>query len=153
MTDSFALQPTACYVPPAFTFSLCVSPTPLFCPSSLLQVLRMLQIRKGDLILLRDQAAVAWERCLKHYGETKQSCSSDVEFWADIKVWLSGGGGLGGLTGSWLTASWFGCGGGMDLLTGAEEQCLTYYGEPKQSCCCCSYSHSLSASLRPSAAY
>jgi len=48
----------------------------------------MLSSRKGDLMLLRDQAAVAWEQCLKHYGETKQSCSSDTEFWADIKVCL-----------------------------------------------------------------
>jgi hypothetical protein len=46
----------------------------------------MLKSRKGDLMMLRDQAAVAWDQCLKHYGETKQSCSSDVEFWGDIKV-------------------------------------------------------------------
>jgi hypothetical protein len=55
-----------------------------------LQVLRQLQSKKGDIIMARDQAAVAWEQCLKHFGETKQSCSSDVEFWADIKVCLGG---------------------------------------------------------------
>ena len=62
----------------------------------MLQVLRMLQSKKGDLVMLRDQAGVAWEQCLKHFGETKQSCSSDTDFWADIKVFGGGGAGGGG---------------------------------------------------------
>ena len=40
----------------------------------------------AELGALRDRAGRAWEEVLRVFGETKQSCANDVEFWADVQV-------------------------------------------------------------------
>eukprot|EP00879_Flechtneria_rotunda_P013653 GHRR01014263.1.p1 GENE.GHRR01014263.1~~GHRR01014263.1.p1 ORF type:complete len:984 (+),score=468.20 GHRR01014263.1:955-3906(+) len=52
------------------------------------QVLSSIKVRQGELGLLRDRAASAWEGLLKHFGETKQSCPSDTDFWADMQLFV-----------------------------------------------------------------
>jgi hypothetical protein len=55
-----------------------------------LQVLKNIKGCQAELALLRDRSASAWEALLRHYGETKQSCPTDTEFWADMQVrWRS----------------------------------------------------------------
>jgi hypothetical protein len=53
-----------------------------------LQVLQSIKGCQAELALLRDRSASAWEALLRHYGETKQSCPTDTEFWADMQVRL-----------------------------------------------------------------
>jgi hypothetical protein len=54
-----------------------------------MQVLQSIKGCQAELALLRDRSASAWEALLRHYGETKQSCPTDTEFWADMQVrWL-----------------------------------------------------------------
>jgi hypothetical protein len=67
----------------------CAVPSGLSCfnlPPLLSQVLQSIKGCQAELALLRDRSASAWEALLRHYGETKQSCSTDTEFWADMQV-------------------------------------------------------------------
>ncbi|KAF8060333.1 FH6 [Scenedesmus sp. PABB004] len=52
------------------------------------KVLSSIKGRQAELDLLRDRAASAWEGLLRHFGETRQSCPADTEFWADISLFV-----------------------------------------------------------------
>lgn len=50
------------------------------------QVLGSIRGVHAELELLRDRSSSAWDALLRHFGETRQSCASDTEFWADMAV-------------------------------------------------------------------
>jgi hypothetical protein len=68
--------------------------------------------------------SLAYDMCLKHFGETKKSCSSNVEVWKASRCVFWGEGGCGG----------GGCISGGITTCVAWEQCLKHFGESKQSC-------------------
>jgi phytoene dehydrogenase-like protein len=52
------------------------------------KVLNEARTAQAELSALRDRAGRAWDELLRLFGETRQSCPNDVEFWADVQVGL-----------------------------------------------------------------
>lgn len=51
-----------------------------------MQALSDARAAHAELNSLRERASRAWDELLAVYGETKSSCSSDTEFWAELQV-------------------------------------------------------------------
>ncbi len=50
----------------------------------------------AELAAVRRDAESAWDELLRAFGETRQSCSKETEFWADLQVGMMRGGDMGG---------------------------------------------------------
>ncbi|KAF6256854.1 formin homology 2 domain-containing protein [Scenedesmus sp. NREL 46B-D3] len=101
-------------------------------------VLQSIKGCQAELALLRDRSASAWEALLRHYGETKQSCPTDTEFWADMQLscWLCIC--FGSLHASWVrslvVAGWCLWANRLRMRSVSGGQVLRHYPETKQSC-------------------